>query len=68
MASHSLLRAKLSSVMKNLWMPCAQLRRTRVLDVVGRAEARLASLHVDDGAERALIGTAAAGVEARAEP
>jgi hypothetical protein len=26
-ASHSLLRAKLSSVMKNLWMPCAQLRR-----------------------------------------
>ena len=39
----------------------------QMLDVVGRAEARLASLHVDDGAERALIGTAAAGVEARAE-
>src|SRR5262245_37676306 len=28
-ASHSWLRAKLSSVMKNLWIPCAQLRRTR---------------------------------------
>jgi hypothetical protein len=27
--SHSLLRAKLSSVMKNFRMPCAQLRRTR---------------------------------------
>ena len=39
----------------------------QLLDVVGRAEARLASLHVDDRAERALIGTAAAGVEARAE-
>src|SRR5215471_19701374 len=30
-----------------------------MLDVIGRAEARLAALHVDDGAERALIGTAA---------
>jgi hypothetical protein len=39
----------------------------QVLDVVGRAKARFASLHVDDGAERALIGTAAAGVEARAQ-
>jgi len=28
-ASHFRLRAKLSSVMKNLWMPCAQLSRTR---------------------------------------
>ena len=32
-------------------------------DVVGAAAARLAALHVDDGAERALIGTAAPGVE-----
>src|SRR2546430_7064864 len=31
----------------------------QMLDVVGRAEARLAPLHVDDGAERALIGAAA---------
>ncbi len=34
-----------------------------LLDVVRRAAARLAALHVDDGAERALIGAAAAGVE-----
>ena len=39
----------------------------QLFDVVGRAEARLASLHVDDGAERALIGTAASGIEAGAE-
>ncbi len=36
-----------------------------VLDVVGRAAARFATLHVDDGAERALVGTAAAGIEGR---
>ena len=36
-----------------------------LLDVVRRAEARLAALHVDDGAERALKRAAAAGVEAR---
>ena len=36
-----------------------------LLDVVGGAAARFAPLHVDDGAERALVGTAAAGVEAR---
>ena len=35
------------------------------LDVVGRAVAGLAALDVDDGAEAALIGAAAAGVEAR---
>ena len=35
------------------------------LDAVGRAPARFASLHVDDGAERALERAAAAGVEAR---
>ena len=35
------------------------------LDVVGAAVARLAPLHVDDRAERAQEGTAAAGVEAR---
>ncbi len=33
-------------------------------DVVGRAAARFAALHVDDGAERALIRAAAAGIEA----
>ncbi len=37
----------------------------RALDVVRRAAARFPALHVDDGAERALIGTAAAGIEAR---
>ena len=36
-----------------------------LLDAVGRAIARLASLHVDDGAERALKRATAAGVEAR---
>ena len=36
-----------------------------LLDAVGGAVARFASLHVDDGAERALEGAAAAGVEAR---
>ncbi len=35
------------------------------LDIVGRAAARLAALHVDDGAERALERAAAAGIEAR---
>src|SRR6185369_13780378 len=34
------------------------------LEVVGSAEAALAALHVDDGAERALEGAAAAEVEA----
>ncbi len=37
----------------------------QLLDVVGRAAARLAALHIDDGAERALERAAAAGVEAR---
>ena len=36
-----------------------------LLDVVGRAPARDAALHVDDRAERALIGAAAAGIERR---
>ncbi len=35
-----------------------------LLDVVGRPVARLATLHVDDGAERALERAAAAGIEA----
>ena len=35
-----------------------------LLDIVGRAPPRLAPLHVDDGAERTLIGAAAPGVEA----
>ena len=38
------------------------------LDVVGRAVARLAPLHVDDGAEAALERTAAAGIEAGIVP
>ena len=38
------------------------------LDVIGGAVARLAPLHVDDGAERALERAAAAGVEARVVP
>jgi len=36
-----------------------------LLDVVRRAPSRLTRLHVDDGAERALIGAAAAGIEPR---
>ena len=35
-----------------------------VLDIVGAARARLAALDIDDGAERALIRTAAARIEA----
>ena len=35
------------------------------LEIVGRAEAALAALHVDDGAERALVRAAAAEIEAR---
>ena len=46
-------------------MPCVQCCADDPLDVVGRAAARLAALHVDDGAERALERAAAAGVEAR---
>ena len=37
----------------------------KALDVVGGAIARLAALHIDDGAERAEEWTAASGVEAR---
>src|SRR5262252_3079041 len=40
----------------------------QMFDVVGGAEARLAPLHVDNGAERALIGAAAASIEARTQP
>jgi hypothetical protein len=42
-----------------------RLRADDRLDVVGGAEARLAALHVDDGAEAALERAAAASVEAR---
>ena len=35
------------------------------LQIVGRAEPALAPLHVDDGAERALVGAAAAEIDAR---
>ena len=41
-----------------------QVLAQQLLDVVRRAAARLAALHVDDGAERALVRAAAAGVEA----
>ena len=37
-------------------------------EIVGRAKAALASLHIDNGAERALIWTAAAEIEARERP
>ena len=40
------------------------VRAHDLLDVFRRATARLAALHVDDGAERALVRAAAAGVEA----
>ena len=62
--SQSLLRAKLSSVMKKRRSPCFAFVAHDPLDVVGGAAPRLAALHVDDGAEGALEGAAAAGVEA----
>ena len=40
------------------------VRPDDLLEVVGRAEAALAALHVNDGAERALVGAAAAEVDA----
>jgi hypothetical protein len=48
--------------------PLRQVAPDDLLDVVGRATARLAALHVDDGAEGALEGAAAAGIEARRAP
>jgi len=39
-----------------------------VFEIVGRADAAFAALHVDDGAERALIGTAAPEIDARQVP
>ncbi len=61
------LRAKLSSVMKNLWMPWAQFWRTSCSTSSAVRNLRLATLDVDDRAERALIGTAAARIEAGAD-
>jgi len=43
----------------------ADVPAQQVLDVVGRAPARLAALYIDDGAEGALVRAAAAGVERR---
>src|SRR5215831_17678480 len=40
----------------------------QMLYVIRGAEARLTPLHVDNGAERALIGAAAACIEARTQP
>ena len=64
-ASQSRLRAKLSSVMKKRLMPCGVVLAHDAFEIVGRAEAALAALHVDDGAERALVGAAAAEIDAR---
>src|SRR5215468_837224 len=36
-----------------------------LFQIVGRADAALAALHIDDGAKRALVGTAAAEIDAR---
>ena len=65
-ASQFLLRARLSSVMKKPSMPCAEVLAHDRLEIVRRPEAALAALHIDDGAEGALIGAAAAQIEARA--
>ena len=51
--------------MKNRLMPCGIVLADDLLEIVGGAEAALAALHVDDGAERALVGAAAAEVDAR---
>src|SRR5258708_17831044 len=40
----------------------------QMLDVVGSAKPRLAPLHVGNSAERALVGAAAASIEARTQP
>ena len=39
----------------------------QLLHILSRAIPRLATLHIDDGAERALVGAAAAGVETGAQ-
>ncbi len=52
--------------MKNLWMPWRSILAHDDFEIVGRAEAALAALHVDDGAERALERAAAAQIETRA--
>ncbi len=44
--------------------PLLPVRPDDLFEIVGRAEAALAALHVDDGAERALVGAAAAEVDA----
>ena len=41
------------------------IRPHDVFQIVGRADAALAALHVDDGAERALVRAAAAEIDAR---
>ena len=63
--SQSLLRARLSSVMKKALIPCARFSRMIAFEVVGGAKAALAPLHVDDRAEAALERAAAAEIEAR---
>src|SRR6516165_10840177 len=47
--------------------PLRPVETHEMLHVVGRAEARLAALYVDDRAERALVRTATARVETRAQ-
>ena len=51
--------------MKNAVMPWLVVLADDDLEIVGAAEAALAALDIDDGAERALEGAATAEVEAR---
>ena len=46
-------------------MPCAIVLADRAFEIVGGAKPALAPLHVDDRAERALVGAAAPEIEAR---
>ncbi len=62
--SQSVLREKLSSVMKKRCHALRQVPADDLLHLFDGAAARLAALHVDDGAERALERAAAAGVKA----
>ena len=62
-ASQSLFRAKLSSVMKKLRRPCATFSRMIFLHVIRRTPPRLPPLHVNDCAKRTLEWATASSVE-----
>src|ERR1700730_6603000 len=62
--SQSLLRAKLSSVIKKMSDVLRAVFTNDCLDVVRRTLARLATLDVDDCAERALKRASPSSVEA----